>query len=781
MTFDRALLDEIKRRLPLDQVVGRRVELKPEAGQLVGKCPFHEDDTPSFFVSPEKDGGVYLCRGCGAKGDLFEWLQKNEGLSFPKAVAAAAKEAGVELEEKPTERRIVATYTYRDEAGEVLYTIERWEPGKAGRSKDFTQGYLDEQGNRVSKRHPRQVLYRLPEVLKAADADEPIFIVEGEKCAEALAGIGLCSTTHAGGASAIKTWTKDFAEPLGGARVVLIPDNDGPGRKLADHVIETLLSLVAELRVLELPVKEKGHDVVEWLEQGGSKEKLLHLAAVAAPRSSEDNEWRRRLLMGNGGVPKGSLGNVMLVLEHAKGMRGVMGFDEHAQQAQVMRSPPWHSKGPYPRQLTDDDATRATQWLEDDYRMSAGHDVVGRCLMTVAGDHRFDPLVGFLRGLKWDGEKRVDKWLTEYFGADDTPLVQALGRCWLISAVARAMRPGCQVDHVLVLEGAQGMKKSSALRALSEPWFTDELPEMGSKDASMLIGGSWIIELAELDALKKSEVTRVKAFVTRRVDKYRPPYGRHLVEVPRRCVFAASTNDDTYLRDPTGNRRFWPIRCRTARVDQLRKVREQLWAEAVAAFDAGERWWLEERSLLDQVAEEQAQRLEVDPWEALSIRLRGRPYVTTQDVFDAVGLEKAKRSKSDEMRAAQVIRRIGYTRRRLERVGTAREYRFYDPSPPPDDGPGGDKVVTAETQAPPALSPPSPPSSLFPLAGPDVSALAQRSTPDVIYQRGSDSDDGGDKAGQERVSGVITLSPPREGGDSPEGLLDDLDDWGDPV
>ena len=160
---------------------------------------------------------------------------------------------------------------------------------------------------------------------------------------------------------------------------------------------------------------------------------------------------------------------------------------------------------------------------------------------------------------------RLEEWVITYLGAEDTPLNRAVGSRWMISGVARILQPGAKVDHMLILEGPQGAKKSSALKTLAgAEWFTDELAEIGSKDAAQQMRGIWVIEIAELDAISRAEVSRIKAFLSRTTDRYRPPYERYVVEMPRQCVFAGSVNPDTYLRDETGNRRFWPVRCGTS-------------------------------------------------------------------------------------------------------------------------------------------------------------------------------------------------------------------------
>ncbi len=697
MKYSKATLDALKRAAPLDEIVRRDgVALDLVEGRLVGRCPFHDDDSPSFDVAPEKDGGVYLCRSanCGKHGDVFTYVRERRGLSFPAAVQALAGDVGFALRVEGG-RELVASYDYTDAIGTVLYRIERWEPGKGNRSKDFLQRLADG----TYKKSSQQVLYRLPEVVAAVKAGATVYVVEGEKCAEVLRGTGVAATTHAGGAKvAKKTWTPSFAAALKGARVVVLPDNDEGGRAAAGEVAEVLAGVAAEVRVVHLPLEGKGADIVDWLKAGHTREELEVLAAATLPLPAVDaDEWRELLACGRDG-PKGSVGNVLMVLESDVRTKAVVAFDEHAREVMVMRQPPWRSAGLYPRPFGDNDATWATQWVEQEHDVSSSVETVGRALHAVAAQYGFNPLLDYLNGLVWDGKPRLDAWLTTYLHAKDEPLTRAVGRKWVISAVARAMKPGSQVDHVLTLEGAQGLMKSSALRAFAgDRWFSDELPEMGSKDAALAVGKGWIVELAELDALKKSETTRVKAFLVRRVDRFRPPYGRHAIDVPRACVFAATTNDATYLRDTTGNRRFWPVRVGgPADVAGLHRDRDQLWAEAVAAFKGGEPWFLADEDLIAQANEVQEERLEVDPWETKIARwVIGQEWVTTNDALDAVGVELAKRQKGDANRVGALLRRAGFQHRlRAPRLEDAtRGWRFYREPPvhgrPPTPGGGG--------------------------------------------------------------------------------------------
>ena len=187
----------------------------------------------------------------------------------------------------------------------------------------------------------------------------------------------------------------------------------------------------------------------------------------------------------------------------------------------------------------------------------------------------------------------------------------------MISAVARIMQPGVKADHMLILEGPQGAKKSSALKVLAgDDWFTDELAEIGSKDAAQQMRGIWIIEIAELDAISRAEVSRIKAFLTRTTDRYRPPYERYIVTVPRQCVFAGSVNPETYLRDETGNRRFWPVRCGTHRSRCACARSRSALGGGVARYRDGAIWWLDEPELIATRKAEQDRRYHTDAWDA---------------------------------------------------------------------------------------------------------------------------------------------------------------------
>ena len=247
------------------------------------------------------------------------------------------------------------------------------------------------------------------------------------------------------------------------------------------------------------------------------------------------------------------------------------------------------------------------------------------------------------------------------------------------------MRPGCKADCCLILEGPQGIRKSTALKTLGEPWFTDEIADLGSKDAALQTRGVIIIEIAELDGMTRTEVGKVKAFMSRGVDRFRPPYGRHLLESPRQCVFAGSVNHGTYLRDETGARRFWPVTCGRIHIEELARDRDQLWAEAVISYTRGDPWWLETAALTSQAEAEQAERYEESSWDGLILewaaeRLTGGfDSVSTAEVLDMCIKKKAGEwSRSDEMRVASSLTRAGWKHVRVS-TSAGRGWRWNPP------------------------------------------------------------------------------------------------------
>ena len=369
------------------------------------------------------------------------------------------------------------------------------------------------------------------------------------------------------------------------------------------------------------------------------------------------------------------LANAITALRHSPECKGVLALNEFDLTPTAVRSTPWE-ENPKGCGWTDQEDRLTADWLQRN-GILVDVNTAAQAAQTVAKDRSFHPVRKYLGAVAWDGVQRLDRWLVTYLGAEDTNYTQAVGGRWLISAVARIYRPGAKADCCLILEGPQGIKKSTALKTLAGPFFTDELADLGSKDSALQTRGVWIIELSELDTLSRSEVSRIKAFMSRTTDRFRPPYGKRLVESPRQCVFAGTVNHSTYLRDDTGARRFWPVVCESIEIDLLSRDRDQLWAEAKARFDHGCAWWLDTAELVAAATEQQADRFESDPWQELIGHWMGsRTDASVSETLSCcLDKPRAQWTQVDKNRVARCFRALGWERYR-ERQGTTLEWRY---------------------------------------------------------------------------------------------------------
>ena len=368
-------------------------------------------------------------------------------------------------------------------------------------------------------------------------------------------------------------------------------------------------------------------------------------------------DWRTDLIRSDRGKILPVLANGIAALRGAPEWVGLLAFDEFLFCVTTLRPTPWGYSGKWDEQCD----RLLANWLQH-HGIRLSDTEAAKTAETVGRDRSYHPVREFLDSLKWDRIGRIDDWLTLYLGVDPSDFVRAVGAKWLISAVARIYQPGCKADHILIVEGPQGASKSTAFRVLGEPWFTDDIADLGSKDSQLATIGAWIIELPELDAMSRSELTRVKAFMSRNVDRFRPPYGRRQIESPRQCVFAGTVNHSEYLRDETGNRRFWPVACGRIDLEILRRDKDQLWSEAVARYRQGEPWWLQTAELNTRATTEQDQRYQADAWEApVAGWIEGRPSTTTAEILK-LALDKPTGTwgRADEMRVGIILRRLGW-------------------------------------------------------------------------------------------------------------------------
>ena len=393
-------------------------------------------------------------------------------------------------------------------------------------------------------------------------------------------------------------------------------------------------------------------------------------------RFEHDDHWTDGLTLNKHGMPLGNVRNLLYAFRNAPEWKKIIAYDEFSAKVITTRSPPWCDRTI--ERWTDDDDTRACEWLQE-RGIPATVGIVDRAVQTIARENPVHPIRDYLNAVRWDGKPRLDTWLTHYLGVKDSPYAQAVGSRFLISAIARVFRPGCQADYMLILEGPQGILKSSALKALAGPWFADSISKLGSKDSAIEVAGVWLVEMSELDAMLKAVLSATKSFVTRRHDRFRPPHAKHVIDRPRQCVFAGTINPiGGYLKDPTGGRRFWPVRCGVIDLEALIRDCDQLWAEAIVRFRGGAPWWLETTELQALATAEQDARFEIDAWtEKVSEWLINRPDVSVGEILvGALGIPQESWSQTAQNRIAKILAHQGFEQYRPGKKGQPRTPRY---------------------------------------------------------------------------------------------------------
>lgn len=321
-------------------------------------------------------------------------------------------------------------------------------------------------------------------------------------------------------------------------------------------------------------------------------DKLRSALSDTAQAIALGEDWRTKLLVekDKSGNPIGFKGlgvNLALILEHDENFRGQIAWNVLTKRIEVLG-------GPLATENYETLDVALSNWLQSStYALNLPRHEVAAQLMHAARRHEYDPLQRYLEQLPtWDGKPRLERLLLDHAGAvGHAEYIGQATRKFFISAVARAMKPGTKVDTMLLLHGPQGVGKSQFVAAIASPWSTSARLDIHNKDSVLVMTGNWVVELAELASLRGRDIEAVKAFLSSPSDQLRVPYGRAVEDFPRRSVFIGTTNDDQPLSDPTGNRRFWPVSVMRVDVDAIRAQRDQLWAEALQAWKAGERWW----------------------------------------------------------------------------------------------------------------------------------------------------------------------------------------------
>ncbi|MED5019316.1 virulence-associated E family protein [Paenibacillus chibensis] len=358
-----------------------------------------------------------------------------------------------------------------------------------------------------------------------------------------------------------------------------------PTNKLPSYAAMTMFAMQQET-VAGLLKQERYEKAVASFDAVGSH------AAVANP---DNMDWMQRLEINSNGIYLKTVDNVLIVLENDPALKDKIAFDEFANRGLVLGALPWDPRADRRPWASSDDAG-IYHYVEKVYGIAVDAKI-NNALTLISHKRRFNDVQRYLEGLQWDGVPRLDTLFSDYLGAEDNVYTRAVARKSLTAAVARAMVPGVKYDYMPILAGPQGLGKSTFLRLLGKNWYSDSLTTFEGKEACELIQGVWINEVGELTGMSKSESNAVKQFLSRTEDIYREAYGKRTMPYPRRCVFFGTTNDSEFLRDRTGNRRFWPIDVGILQPTKsvfrdLESEVDQIYAEAFMRWQLGEQLYL---------------------------------------------------------------------------------------------------------------------------------------------------------------------------------------------
>ncbi len=575
-----------------------------------------------------------------------------------------------------------------------------------------------------------------------------VLVVEGEKCADAGAAElpDLVVVSWPGGGKAVKK--SDFAPLAGrkvmlwadadakrvpltkaerdalpddAARQAaqdarpLLPEADQPGVKTMAELAEILLGLGCRVWRVKIPApgdKPDGWDIADAVAEGLAgaaladhiRANLVVLAPAVAGGGGSDGastsppagasgddgdgrhpEWMRGMIWKSRGALEDCRENVFLLLTQHPAWAGLVAWDDFARRAVKRGKTP---TGGEAGEWTSEDDLSLGLWMAQRCRLLVkGEGTITSGVAMAASRAKFHPVREHLEGLgPWDGVERLPFWLEECLGASagNSEYLRIVGRLFLVGLVARVMQPGIKWDYMPILEGPQGKGKSTALRILGGEWFADTPLRLGDKDAYMALDGVWLYEVGEMDSFNRAETTAVKAFVTTQVDHYREPYARRTIDRPRQVAFAGTTNQGEYLKDTTGNRRFFPIRLTgTLDLDKLAEWRGQLLEEALQVFRSGARLYASREEEAQYIRPEQESREIVDPWvyklqDWLDDPVqRGTMQFTSLELLtEAIGLEveKIDNNRGAATRIGNLMARLGW---RKDRRSTGRREWVY--------------------------------------------------------------------------------------------------------
>ncbi len=556
----------------------------------------------------------------------------------------------------PSGANIAAVYDYRDADGVLRYQTVRLDPkGFRQRKPDGADGWI----------WKLEDVERLPYRLHELKGHTRVWLAEGEKDVDRLWSLGLPATCNTGGAKKWRAGESAHLKTAGVEQVVLLQDNDAAG---VEHVALAAAALAAkgiDCTVLPPFLGAAGCDVSDWLDAGHTLVELEQMAErkvnapIVAVAVMSEGDCRNGLSRSTKGIPYPNQFNVVHVLQHDPFYAPErFWYDEFLDRVLIANSPI--------REWRDEDDTRITVDMQDRFGIhGVGSMTVGESVRFVAHQRKRHVVRDWLTALQWDQVPRLVTAFEDYWGTTRDDYTQAASRNFFIGLVARILQPGCKLDTMCVFEGPQGIMKSTALEVLGGEWYSASHETIGGTNFLQGMRGKWLLEIAELQSFAKADKRAIKNTLSTRNDDYRKTYGRHVKRYPRECVFAGTTNSDDWGDDDTGLRRFWPIVCGAIHLDHLKAAREQLFAEAVAAFQTAGTWW----EMPTSASQVQADRQYHDEWtETILDWAMLQPIelgITVKDVLNGplkIPLDRC--DKGLQMRVSRILKLARWERRK---------------------------------------------------------------------------------------------------------------------
>lgn len=555
-----------------------------------------------------------------------------------------------------------ASWVYLSKEGNPVLYIARY--NLSNKKKTFLPWRYNGKEWECKAIETNRPMYKLPDVISC---NTRIVVCEGEKAADACQKIfcdSAVATTWSGGSRAIgKT---DFSV-LKNKDVIIWPDADNPGIKAGDELHKLLTPICKSVKMVDISGFKDKWDAYDFLEDGRSLSDLITIE----PKNHQDvvseiieitnkaTLWRQlKLDLAESDKPYGNADNVARILSQMPDLKGKIWFDKFHNKILTT----WQCKEP--EEWSDLKTVDMMIFIQRIVGISKlGKESVFDAITHYSNtDVRNEPQ-DWIKSLKWDGADRIEEFFNKCAGVKESDYSKSVSKNFWISMAARVFDPGCQVDNMVILEGKQGTLKSSLFNKIGGKFYAEAAPDVRSVEFYKCLEAKIIVEFAELSSFSKAEINIIKKMITCRNDRYRASYLRFASDHPRTCILTGSTNDEAYLNDPTGARRFWPLETTKIDIPYIVDNREQLFAEAFSRYKQSESWW---DTPEEDTKKEQESRRVHDEWENIvGDYIKMHDFITIRDVADKLQLSNGDLDKSTQMRIANVIRLSGLFKKGL--------------------------------------------------------------------------------------------------------------------